>query len=267
MKKTKHTKGRLMERERLRRGIYILPNLFTSLNIFCGFFAIILSLEGNFSAAAYSIIIAGIFDGLDGKIARATRTTSKFGVEYDSMADLISFGMAPALMFYLWALTPLGRMGWLAAFLFTVCGALRLARFNTQTGTISSDFFVGLPIPASAGMLATIMLFCQRAGLESLLSPIFLLLPVYALSFLMVSNIRYHSFKKPELFKRMNFNGLVSIILIFIFIAADPAIALFFIGAIYVSSGPILFMLHRKTAADEDTAVNNDEEHVRPVQR
>jgi CDP-diacylglycerol---serine O-phosphatidyltransferase len=266
MKKGKRTRGRLMEKERLRRGIYILPNLFTTLNIFCGFFAIILSLGGNFSAAAYSIIIAGIFDGLDGKIARATRTTSKFGIEYDSMADLISFGMAPALMFYLWILTPLGRMGWLGAFLFTVCGALRLARFNTQSGTVSSDYFVGLPIPASAGMLATIVLFCQRAGLEQMISPIVFLVAVYGLSFLMVSNIRYHSFKKPELFRKMNFNGLVGIILIFIFIAAQPAIALFFIGAVYVSSGPVLFLIRRKASATctEDTA-ESDEEHPRPV--
>ena len=255
-----------MEKERLRRGIYILPNLFTTINIFCGFFAVILSLDHNFSAAAYSIIIAGIFDGLDGKIARATRTTSKFGVEYDSMADLISFGIAPALMFYLWALMPLGRMGWLAAFLFTVCGALRLARFNTQTGTISSDYFVGLPIPASAGMLATMVLFCQRSGLEQVISPIFLLVLVYVLSFLMVSNVRYYSFKKHELFRKMNFNGLVGFILIFIFIAAQPAIALFFIGVIYVTSGPAMLLNHRKAYVTcEHNEVESDKEHPRSV--
>lgn len=266
MKKRKYTRSRLMENERLKRGIYILPNLFTTLNIFCGFIAVIFALDGKFISAAYSIVIAGIFDGLDGKIARATRTTSKFGVEYDSMADLISFGMAPALMFYLWVLAPLGRVGWLGAFLFTVCGALRLARFNTQTGTVSSDYFVGLPIPASAGMLAATVLFCQHIGMEQTISPIFFLVMVYGLSFLMVSNIRYHSFKKPELFKRMNFNGLVGIILIFIFIAAQPAIALFFIGAIYVASGPLLLLMHRRGASvpAEDDA-KSDEEHPRPV--
>ena len=120
---------------RRRRGIYILPNIFTSFNIFCGFYAVISSINGRFSAAAISIIIAIVFDALDGKIARATNTTSKFGVEYDSLADLISFGLAPGLMMYLWALKPMGRIGWLAAFLFMVCGALRLARFNTHVGT------------------------------------------------------------------------------------------------------------------------------------
>lgn len=266
MKKGKHTGSRLMENERLKRGIYILPNLFTTLNIFCGFIAVVFALDGKFISAAYSIVIAGVFDGLDGKIARATRTTSKFGVEYDSMADLISFGMAPALMFYLWKLAPLGRVGWLGAFLFTVCGALRLARFNTQAGTVSSDYFVGLPIPASAGMLAATMLFCQRVGIDGNISPIFFLVTVYALSFLMVSNIRYHSFKKPELFKKMNFNGLVGIILIFIFIAAQPAIALFFIGVIYVSSGPLLFLMRRKGAvAKTEENAEGDKEHPRPA--
>ena len=146
------TRRRKFKGERLRRGIYILPNIFTSLNIFFGFYSVIAAINGKYVAAALAIIIAAVFDMLDGKIARATHTTSKFGVEYDSLADLISFGLAPGLMMYLYALKPLGRIGWLAAFLFMVCGALRLARFNTQVGTISSDHFVGLPIPAAAGM-------------------------------------------------------------------------------------------------------------------
>jgi CDP-diacylglycerol--serine O-phosphatidyltransferase len=226
------------QRENLRRGIYILPNVFTSLNLFCGFYAVIASIDGKFLAAAISIIIAGVFDNLDGKIARATRTTSKFGVEYDSLADLLSFGVAPGVMMYLWSLKPLGRIGWLAAFLFMACGALRLARFNTQVGTVSSDHFVGLPIPAAAGMTAVTVLFCNKFNIGGDAQPILMLVMLYALSFLMVSSIKYNSFKKPELFNKMKFNALVLVILIFIFIASQPSIALFLCGVLYVTSGP-----------------------------
>jgi CDP-diacylglycerol---serine O-phosphatidyltransferase len=226
-------------KERLRKGIYILPNIFTSLNLFCGFYAIIASVDGNFLAAAIAIIIAGAFDNLDGKIARATNTTSEFGVEYDSLADLISFGLAPGLMIYLWALRPLGRIGWLAAFLFMACGALRLARFNTQTETVSSDYFSGLPIPAGAGMNAVTVLLCHRLDITVSNNPVIVMVMLYMLSFLMVSTIKFNSFKKPELFKKMNFNALVAALLILIFIAAEPSIALFMSGAAYVLSGPI----------------------------
>jgi CDP-diacylglycerol--serine O-phosphatidyltransferase len=237
---------KMLKNERLRRGIYILPNIFTSLNLFCGFYAIISSINGRFVPAAMAIIIAGIFDGLDGKIARATNTTSRFGIEYDSLADLISFGLAPGLMMYLWALKPLGRIGWLAAFLFMACGALRLARFNTQVGTVSSDHFVGLPIPAGAGMNAVIVLFCHKIGMTGGVHPFILMVSLYALSFLMVSSISYNSFKKPELFRKMNFNVLVGAILILIFIAAQPSVTLFLIGALYVISGPFNAARHFK---------------------
>lgn len=259
-------RGLFMEGHRFRKGIYILPNLFTSLNVFCGFFAVILSIEGNFQLAASVIVIAGLCDGLDGKIARATRTTSRFGVEFDSLADLISFGIAPALMFYLWAMTPLGRLGWLAGFLFTICGALRLARFNTQTGTGSNEFFAGLPVPAAAGMLATTILFCDRLLLTESIPPVLFLLPVYGLSFLMVSTIRYHSFKRPHLFRRINFNVLVGVILVFIFIAAEPSIALFLFGIVYVVSGPIFGLRHRKVPDDAEESVGTkEEEHPRVI--
>lgn len=230
---------KISRKGRLRRGIFVLPNIFTSLNIFCGFYAIIAAIGGKFFAAAVSVIIAGIFDNLDGKIARATNTTSKFGVEYDSLADLVSFGLAPGLTVYLWALTPLGRIGWLAAFLFMTCGALRLARFNTQVGTVSSDYFVGLPIPAAAGMNAVTILIFHKTGIDGESMPITIMVMLYVLSFLMVSSIKYSSFKKPELFKKMNFNLLVGSILILIFVAAQPSIALFLFGIAYVVSGPV----------------------------
>lgn len=232
-------KQKRFKKERPRRGIYVLPNILTSLNIFCGFYAIISSINGRYVAAAISIIIAVVFDALDGKIARATNTTSKFGVEYDSLADLISFGLAPGMMMYLWAFKPLGRIGWLAAFLFTVCGALRLARFNTHVGVISSQYFMGLPIPAAAGMVATTVILCRRFGIAGNANPVVLLVMLYVLAFLMVSSIKYNSFKeKPELFRKMNFNVLVAVILILIFVAAQPSIALFLLGLAYVISGP-----------------------------
>ena len=233
------TRRRKFKGERLRRGIYILPNIFTSLNIFFGFYSVIAAINGKYVAAALAIIIAAVFDLLDGKIARATHTTSKFGVEYDSLADLVSFGLAPGLMMYLYALKPLGRIGWLAAFLFMVCGALRLARFNTQVGTISSDHFVGLPIPAAAAMNASTMLLWHRFGFAVEPYRLFILVMLYALAFLMVSNIRYNSFKKAGLYHKMTFNVLVAAILILIFIAAQPSIAIFALSLSYVVSGPL----------------------------
>ncbi|MFC1815499.1 CDP-diacylglycerol--serine O-phosphatidyltransferase [Thermodesulfobacteriota bacterium] len=255
-----------LKKSRLRRGIYLLPNIFTSLNIFCGFYAIIAAINGKFIAAAVSIIIAGLFDNIDGKIARATNTTSKFGVEYDSLADLISFGLAPGLMMYLWALKPLGRIGWLAAFLFMVCGALRLARFNTQAGTISGDHFVGLPIPAAAGMNTVTVLIYHKFGLDGQASPVLILIMLYALSFLMVSSIKYNSFKKPELLRKMNFNVLVASILILIFIAAQPSIALFLFGTAYVISGPFTTIRHHKKVKQEQTETREiDEPRSSPI--
>lgn len=254
------------ERDRLRRGIYFLPNFFTSLNLFCGFYAVIAAINGKFVAAAVSIMVAGVFDNLDGKIARATHTTSAFGVEYDSLADLISFGLAPGLMIYLWILQPLGRIGWLAAFLFVACGALRLARFNTQVGKVSSDHFVGLPIPAAAGMCAVTVLICHKLGIEAKINPFVVLVMIYALSFLMVSSIRYHSFKKPELFKRMNFNILVASILILIFIAAQPSIALFLGGVVYVLSGPVTaFRFHRAKKHPDSESQEGEKEESSPI--
>ncbi|MDP2646027.1 MAG: CDP-diacylglycerol--serine O-phosphatidyltransferase [Desulfobacterales bacterium] len=252
-------KKRINEK-RSRRGIYVLPNIFTSLNIYFGFFSVISSINGKFFAAAVSIIIAAVFDALDGKIARATHTTSKFGVEYDSLADLISFGMAPGILIYLWALKPLGRLGWLAAFLYMVCGALRLARFNSQTGQTKSDHFLGLPIPAAAAMNATSVMVCNKFGIEGSANPVLFLITLYILSFLMVSTIKYDSFKKPELFKSMNFNVLVTVVLILIFIAAQPSIALFLLGLSYVISGPCLSILHHRQQKNKEVQAHQIDE-------
>ena len=248
------------EREQLRKGIYILPNLSTTLNIFCGFYAVIASSNGNFKAAAFAIVIAGIFDMLDGKIARATKTTSRFGVEYDSLADLISFGMAPGFMIYLWALKPMGRIGWLAGFLFMVCGALRLARFNTQVGVISNKHFIGLPIPAGAGVCAATVLFFNKIGLASQAPPVLVLIMLYTLAFLMVSTIKYYSFKQMKLFKKKNFNNLVTVVLILIFIAAQPSIALFMIGTTYLLSGPFAVLYRHFRGSSKEESIEEPEQ-------
>jgi CDP-diacylglycerol--serine O-phosphatidyltransferase len=239
--------------ERFRRSIYVLPNLVTALNMLCGFYAVVAATESNFIAAAYAVILASIFDNLDGKIARATHSTSKFGVEFDSLADLISFGLAPGILMYLWGLAPLGRIGWLTAFLFLVCGALRLARFNTQAGIISSEFFIGLPIPAAAGTCAVTILFCEKFGMGDQVHPFVFLVLLYILSFLMVSTIKYFSFKKQEFLRNKNFNVLVTAILILVFIAVQPSIALFLIATAYLVSGPAMMLLNYNRPSEKQT--------------
>jgi CDP-diacylglycerol--serine O-phosphatidyltransferase len=231
-----------MERENLKKGIYILPNFFTSMNIFCGFYAIIASIDAQFVNAAIAILIGGIFDLLDGKIARATNTTSRFGIEYDSLADLVTFGMAPSLMMILWVLKPMGRLGWVAGFLFMICGALRLARFNTKAGTPeSSSNFEGLPIPAAAAMTSVTVLLFSRLGIEPDSFRIIFLIMLYALSFCMVSSIKYQSFKNISLFNKMKFNWLVGLVLILATVVYEPWIVLFTVLTAYVISGPFFF--------------------------
>lgn len=236
--------NKLSRRDKIKKGIYILPNAFTSLNLFCGFLAIVSAIDGKFEFSAASILIAVIFDSLDGKIARATNTTSQFGIEYDSLSDLVSFGLAPSLIMYMWVLKPMGRIGWLAAFLFTACGALRLARFNTMAEETPSAHFLGLPIPAAAGIVSTTILFCSKYSIQADGYPVVFLVSIYLLSFLMVSSVKYESFKKAELFKKMKFNVLVAVILVFVFIAQRPQLVLFCIALAYGISGPIMTVLY-----------------------
>lgn len=225
--------------ESMRKGIYILPNLFTTASLFAGFYSMVATMGGNYHSAALWILVSAIFDGLDGKVARLTGTASKFGVEYDSLADLVSFCVAPGLLMYAWALKPFGRLGWLAAFLFVVCGALRLARFNVQVATVESKRFVGLPTPAAASMVcATVLLFFHQ-GWPSSYKQVAILVLIYSLAFLMVSNFRYYSFKDPGVLKRQPFAFLVLAILLLIVIAAEPVIMLFLIFFVYMLSGPV----------------------------
>jgi len=239
--------------KRERKGIYVLPNLFTSASLFGGFYAIIASIQGRYEAAAIAIVISCVFDGLDGRIARITRTTSLFGKEYDSLSDLVAFGVAPGILAFQWALHSFGRLGWLAAFMYVICGALRLARFNVQKNTLDVNSFKGLPIPSAACFIASaILLTSALNGIEKYKS-LLIIVMIYTLSFLMVSSVDYLNFKKFDIRNQKPFNVLVSIILICLVIAYRPKIMLFFIMLLYVLSGPVitLYRFHGKRAVDK----------------
>ncbi len=223
---------------KMRRGIYILPNLFTTGNLFCGFWAIISVFQERFFYAAIAILLAAVFDVLDGKVARLSGATSKFGIQYDSLADLVSFGIAPALLAFSWALREYGKFGWLAAFLFVVCGALRLARFNVQTSSGEVKYFKGLPIPAAASMIALTILLYHRLIETGWVKDIVILVMIYVLAFLMVSTIRYLSFKELNLAKRKPFSIFIFVVLTMIVIVMEPTIVLFGFVLFYIFSGP-----------------------------
>jgi len=234
----------------MRRGVYILPNLFTTGNLFCGFWAVISVFQERFFYAAIAILLASVFDVLDGKVARLSGATSKFGVQYDSLADLVSFGVAPAVLAFSWALRPYGRFGWLAAFLFVVCGALRLARFNVQSASGEMKYFKGLPIPAAASMIALTILLYLRLIETGWVKDIVILVMIYVLAFLMVSNIRYFSFKELDLARRKPFSILIFVVLSMIVIVMEPTIVLFGFVLFYVFSGPAsMLMAWRKRRA------------------
>jgi CDP-diacylglycerol--serine O-phosphatidyltransferase len=239
----KQPKRRKPKRPReLKRGIYILPNLFTTGNLFCGFFAIAAAVNYRFRTAALAILVSCLFDILDGKVARLTNSQSRFGVEYDSLADLVAFGVAPAVVVYLWALQPFGRLGWVAAFLFVACGALRLARFNVQVNSVPKKYFVGLPIPGAACMVATTVLFLYDLGESGPTKHFLLLAMTYLLGFLMVSTIPYNSFKELNRLQRMPFRSLFLAVLVLSVVAAQPAVMLSTLMGLYLVSGPLEYL-------------------------
>jgi len=235
-------KERRFHKDRMKKGIYILPNLITSAGLFAGFSAIISAMNGRYEMAAVLIFIAAALDAVDGRIARLTKTTSKFGAEYDSLADLVAFGVAPALLAYTWSLFSFGKWGWLVAFLYVVCGALRLARFNVQIGLIESRVFNGLPIPGAACVIASSVLLYYKLGGEGRFESLSVLIGVIALSLLMVSSIKYYSFKDLNWLARKPITSLLIIILIMIVIAAEPQIMVFTFVAGYSLSGPAWFI-------------------------
>ena len=247
---------RRMRINKMKKGIFLLPSLLTLCSIFMSFYAIISGLKGHFLLAGGLILAAAFFDGIDGRVARLTKTTTQFGLELDSLADVISFGIAPALVMYVWALEPYGRVGWVTAFVFVACGALRLARFNVQSGRVDARRFVGLPIPAAACMIATTVLFFRKVGLNPADYGIMLLVLTYGLSFLMVSGVKFHAFKDLEYAKQKPFSSTVALVLILALIAASPLVVPFFLLAGYVGSGPILTLvlhLRRKNVLESKT--------------
>ena len=225
-------------RIKMRKGVFILPNLFTTGNLFCGFWSIVSIFQEQFEHAAIAILLASVFDVLDGKVARFSGATSKFGVQYDSLADLVSFGVAPAMLAFSWALRPYGRFGWLAAFLFVACGALRLARFNVMAASGDTKYFKGLPIPVAASMIALTILLYLRLIETGWVKDIVILVMIYILAFLMVSTFRYTSFKELGLAKRKPFSTFMFVILSMIVIVMEPRIVLFGFALIYILSGP-----------------------------
>lgn len=231
-----------------RRGIYLLPNLFTTAALFAGFYAILAADQGRFEAAALAIFAAMVLDGFDGRIARLTNTQSDFGAEYDSLSDMVAFGLAPALVAYHWVLEGLGQAGWLAAFVYTAAAALRLARFNTQIGIADRRYFQGLPSPSAAAIVAAGVWIGAIHDLAESTAPIAVLAMLITIvaGLLMVSNFRYYSFKELELRGRVSFILAVIVMLGFAVVSINPPIVLFagFLG--YALSGPIWTLLRRR---------------------
>lgn len=230
-----------------RKGIYLLPNLFTTAGLFAGFYAIISAISGNFENAAMAIFIAMIMDGIDGRVARLTNTQSEFGVQYDSIADMVSFGLAPSLVVFEWSLRSMleqgwlwSKLGWLTAFVYTAGAALRLARFNTQVASADKRYFQGLPSPAAAAVLAGLVWFSEDYGLDggdmwwagSILAA--------TMGVLMVSNIRYYSFKEIDFKNRVPFVALLLVVVVFVVISSHPPSVLFLGFLLYAFSGLVI---------------------------
>jgi CDP-diacylglycerol---serine O-phosphatidyltransferase len=227
---------------RFRRGASILPSLFTTGNLFLGFWSIVKTLDGRFAEAAPLIGGAVILDMLDGRIARLTNTQSEFGAQYDSLADAVSFGVAPAMLAYGWALHMVPRAGWPAAFLFLACGVLRLARFNVQRNVVDGRFFVGLPIPAGAAQLAAIVFVLPEPPTERW-EAVAMLALVVVVAFLMVSTFRYRSFKGVDLRRRRSYISVLGIALLFLLVKVHPEGSLLAITSLYTVSGPLTWAL------------------------
>lgn len=228
-----------------RKGIYILPNLFTTAALFSGFYAIVQAMKGQFWHAAVAIFVAMVMDGLDGRVARWTHTESDFGAQYDSLSDMVSFGLAPALVVYEWALSGLGKLGWLAAFVYSAAAALRLARFNIEVNTDRRLSFHGLPSPAAAAVVTGLVWVMQSYGPPSTTLRVAALAITVLIGAAMVSNIRYHSFKHFDLKGRVPFIAVLAIVLTFVLISLDPARVLFGLFFFYALSGPVNSLIRR----------------------
>lgn len=245
-------------RREKRAYILILPSLFTTGNLFCGFYSVLRSFSHDFERAAYAIILASLFDVLDGRVARMTRTNSAFGVQYDSMADVVSFGIAPAVLAYVWALSDFGRLGWTGAFFFTACGALRLARFTANVEELPKSYFLGLPIPAAANAVAVFYIAFRENPFP--LHEWFLLALTFGVGILMVSNIRYRSVKDFDLRHRRHFFQVVLVVGALAFISIRPEVAIPILVALYVLFAPIregLALLKRSLGSRKESSSLN----------
>jgi len=225
-------------RERRHKSAFLLPSLLTTGNLFCGFFALLLTVDGRYAEATLAIFVAMIMDMLDGRVARLMKATSQFGVEYDSLADLISFGVAPAFLLYSFALRDLGRPAWFAAFLFVICGALRLARFNVITGATDKRYFIGLPIPAGAAVACSLVILLQGEELARWMR-LGVAVVTYLVSLLMVSTFRYWSFKEVDFVRRRPLQTLLVVVLAIMIVATKHDLFLFVLFTGYALSGPL----------------------------
>ncbi len=237
-----------------RRGIYLLPNLFTTSALFSGFFAVVAAINGDFTAAAVAVFVSMVLDGLDGRVARMTNTQSAFGAEYDSLADMLSFGVAPALVAFTWILQDVGKVGWIAAFVYVACAALRLARFNVQIGSTDKKWFIGLPSPSAAALVAGCVWVFHNFDAEAFAFKLLMTLVVAAAGILMVSNIRYYSFKEIDLKGPVPFVALLAIVLGFVVISLEPSVMLLVLFGCYVASGPVMATMRKlkgKPAPDQ----------------
>ena len=236
------------------RGVYLLPNLFTTANLFAGFYSIMCSISGDFTMAAAIVFVAMVLDGLDGRVARITNTQSAFGAEYDSLSDMVAFGLAPAIMAYQWTLSELGNVGLTIAFIYVACAALRLARFNTQIGVVDKRWFVGLASPAAAGVVAGVVWALSDNGvgavdLAFVLIILFAVL-VAAVGMLMVSNVKYYSFKDFDFKGRVPFVAILVVVLAFAVVFSDPPRILLLLFLVYALSGPVQYVLHMRSRKD-----------------
>jgi len=233
-----------------RRGIYLLPNLFTTAALFAGFYAMVSAMRGDFASAALAVFAAMLFDGLDGRIARMTGTTSKFGEQYDSLSDMVSFGVAPALVMFSWGLEDLGKFGWSVTFIYVACAALRLARFNTQIGTTDARFFTGLASPAAAAVLASLIWVCHDIGWtgDELPAEIAFIggLLTAVVGLLMIANFAYPSFKGYDFRGRVPFVAIILIVFVFSLVTVDPPRVLLLASLVYAASGPVRAFFRRR---------------------
>jgi len=227
------------------RGIYLLPNLFTTAALFSGFYAVVASMQGNFESAAIAVFVAMVLDGLDGRVARMTNTSSKFGAEYDSLADMVSFGVAPSLVAFNWVLDDIGKVGWCAAFIYVAGAALRLARFNTQIGSVDKRYFIGLPSPAAAAAVAGLVWAATEFEVDGSGYAYFIALYVALAGVLMVSNVLYYSFKDVDFKGKVPFLILAGIALLFAVISISPPLFLWLLFLVYAASGPVLWVLRK----------------------